>query len=96
VETSSLRFAPVSAYPEYVSLLYFYNMFSDLGASTFSNSRGAVYSGTSRVSKITTYGPTRYQVLIPLDIPTVEVIVANIGSVIESCDRSLAKSVHKA
>ena len=82
------RFAPASAHPEYESLLCLRDMFSDLpmekvlamhqsgfGASVSPNRGGAVYSGASRAPKMTTHGPTRRQVLIPLDTPTAEVVV---------------------
>ena len=43
---------------------------SGFGASASPNRGGAVSSGASRAPKMTTYGPTRRQVLIPLDTPT--------------------------
>ena len=53
---------------------------------------------------MTTHGPTRHQVLILLDSPTSEIVVANAASVVESCNRGLVdahsklrvESVHKA
>jgi len=85
---STPRFAPASAHPEYKSLLHLRDMFPDLpmekvlamhqsgfGASASPNRGGAVYSGVSRAPKMTTHGPTRRQVLIPLDTSTAEVIV---------------------
>ena len=53
---------------------------------------------------MTTHGPTRCQVLISLDTPTIEVVVANAAFAVESCNRGLVeahsklrvKSVHKA
>jgi len=42
------------------------------------------------------HGPTRCQVLILLNAPTTEVIMANTGSVVEFCNRGLVKSVYKA
>jgi len=35
------------------------------------------------------HGPTRHQVLIPLDAPTSEVVVANAAAAVESCSRGL-------
>ena len=77
---------------------------SGFGASASPNRGGAVSSGASRVPKMTTHGPTRYQVLIPLDTPTAEVVVANAATAVESCNRGLVEaysklrveSVHKA
>jgi len=77
---------------------------SGFGASTSLNRGDAVYSGASRAPKMTTYGPTRCQVLILLDALTTEVIVANAAPTVKSCNKSLVeaysklrvKSVHKA
>ena len=77
---------------------------SGFGASASPNRGGAVHPGASRASKMTTHRPTRRQVLIPLDTPTAEVIVANAATAVESCNRGLVEahsklrveSVHKA
>jgi len=68
---------------------------SGFGASAPSNREGAVYSGASRAPKMTTHGPTRHQVLIPLDTPTAEVIVANAVTTVESCNRGLVEAHSK-
>jgi len=96
---STPRFAPASAHPEYESLLCLRDMFPDLpmekvlamhqsgfGASASPNRGGAVSSGASRAPKMTTHGPTRHQVLIPLNTPTTEVVVANAATAVESCN----------
>jgi len=44
---------------------------------------------------MTIHGPTRCQVLIPLDTLTVEVTVANAGTTVESCNRGLAEAYSK-
>ena len=77
---------------------------SGFGASVSPNRGGAVHSGASRAPKMTTHGPTRRQVLIPLDTPTAEVVVANTVTAVEFCNRGLVeahsklrvKLVHKA
>jgi len=105
---STPRFAPASAHPEYESLLRLRDMFPDLpmekvlamhqsgfGASASSNRGGAVSSGASRAPKMTTHGPTRRQVLIPLDTSTAEVIVANAATAVESCNRGLVEANSK-
>ena len=105
---STPRFAPASAHPEYESLLCLRNMFPDLpmekvlamhqsgfGTSASSNRGGAVSSGASRAPKITTHEPTRHQVLIPLNTPTAEVIVANAVTAVESCNRGLVEAHSK-
>ena len=73
---STPRYALVSAHPEYESLLCLHDMFPDLsmekilamhqsgfGANASPNRGGALHPGTSRAPKMTTHGPTRYQVL---------------------------------
>jgi len=105
---STPRFAPASAHPEYESLLCLRDMFPDLpmekvlamhqsgfGASASPNRGGAVHSGASRAPKMTTHGPTRRQVLIPLDTPTAEVVVANAATAVESCNRGLVEAHSK-
>jgi len=92
---STPRFAPASAHLEYESLLGLCDMFPDLpiekvlamhqssfGASASPNRGGAVSSGASRAPKMTTHGPTRCQVLIPLNTPTAEVVVANAATAV--------------
>jgi len=105
---STPRFAPASAHPEYESLLCLCNMFPDLpmekvlaihqsgfGVSASPNRRGAVYSGASRAPKMTMHGPTRRQVLIPLDTPTAKVVVANAATAVKSCNRGLVEAHSK-
>ena len=60
--------------------------------------------GVSRTLKITTQGPTRRQVLVPLDSAAAELIVTNAASAVQSYNKGLVKahsklrveSVHKA
>ena len=69
-------------------------------ASQGSPSRPSV----SRTFKMTTQGPTRRQVLVPLDSAAAELIVANAASAVQSCNKGLVEarsklrveSVHKA
>jgi len=68
---------------------------SGFGASASPNRGGAVHSGASRAPKMTTHRPTRCQVLIPLDTPTAEVIVANAAITVESCNRGLVEAYSK-
>jgi len=44
---------------------------------------------------MTTYGPTRHQVLIPLDAPSAEIVVANAAIAVESCNKGLVKAHSK-
>jgi len=97
-----------SAHPEYESLLRLRDIFSNLsiekvlamhqsgfGASVSPNRGGAVHSGTLRASKMTMHGPTRHQVLIPLDTSTAEVVVANATTTVKSCNRGLVEAHSK-
>jgi len=105
---STPRFAPASAHPEYESLLRLCDMFPDLpmekvlamhqsgfSASASPNRGGAVHSGASRAPKMTMHGPTRHQVLIPLDTPTAEVVVANAATAVEFCNKGLVEAHSK-
>jgi len=105
---STPRFALASAHPEYESLLRLRDMSPDLsmekvlamhqsgfGASASPNRGGTVHPDASRVPKITTHGPTRCQVLIPLDTSTAEVVVANAATAVESCNRGLVEAHSK-
>jgi len=105
---STPRFASASAHPEYESLLHLCDMFPNLpiekvlamhqsgfGASASPNRGDAVHSGASRAPKMTMHGPTRRQVLIPLDTPTAKVVVANTATAVESCNRGLVEAHSK-
>jgi len=65
------------------------------GASAFSNREGTACPSASRAPKMTTHRPTRHQVLILLDAPTAEIIVANAAIAVESCNRGLVKAHSK-
>jgi len=68
---------------------------SGFGASTSPNRGDAVHSGASRAPKMTTHRPTRRQVLIPLDTPIAEVVVANTATAVESYNRGLVEAHSK-
>jgi len=68
---------------------------SGFGAGATPNRGGATYPGASRAPKMTTHGPTRRQVLILLDAPTSEVVVANAAAAVESCNRGLVDAHSK-
>ena len=105
---STPRFALASAHSEYESLLCLCDIFPDLpmekilamyqssfGASASPNRGDAVHSSASRTLKMTTHRPTRHQVLIPLDTPIAEVIVANAATAVESSNRGLVEAHSK-
>jgi len=59
-------------------------------------SQGSVsYLSTSRILKMMTHRPTKWQVLIPLDSSTTEIIVANTASAVEFCNKGLVKACSK-
>jgi len=102
---STPRFALASTHLKYKSLLRLCNMFPDLpmekvlamhqsgfGVSASPNRGGAVHPGVSRAPKITTHGLMRRQVLISLDTPTAEVVVANAATAVEFCNRGLVEA----
>ena len=60
-------------------------------ASQGSPSRPSV----SRTLKMTTQGPTRHQVLIPLAPAAAETVVANAASAVESCNKDLVSACSK-
>jgi len=68
---------------------------SGFGTSASPNRGGTVYSSASRAPKITTHRPTRRQVLIPLNTPTAEVVVANAATTVESSNRGLVEAHSK-
>jgi len=68
---------------------------SGFGASTSLNRRGTVHPGVSRAPKMTTHGPTRRQVLIPLDTSTAKVVVTNAATAVEFCNRGLVEAHSK-
>ena len=68
---------------------------SSFGASASPNRGDAVHSSASRTLKMTTHRPTRHQVLIPLDTPIAEVIVANAATAVESSNRGLVEAHSK-
>jgi len=102
------RFVLASAHPEYESLLRLRDMFPNLpmekvlamhqsgfGASAPPSRGGASYSSALRAPKMITHGPTRHQVLIPLDAPSSEIVVANAAMAVESCNRGLVEARSK-
>ena len=68
---------------------------SSFGASASPNREDAVHSSASRTLKMTTHRPTRHQVLIPLDTPIAEVIVANAATAVEFSNRGLVEAHSK-
>ena len=67
---------------------------SGFGTSTTPN-KSTTYPSASRAPKMTIHGPTRYQVLILLDAPTSEVVVANAAAAVEFYNRGLVDAYSK-
>jgi len=49
----------------------------------------------SRTLEITTQGPTRHQVLVPLDSAAIKLIVINTASAVQSCNKGLVEACSK-
>jgi len=57
--------------------------------------RGSSHLAVSKTLKMTTQGPTRHQVLIPLDPAAAETVVANAALVVISCNKGLVEAHSK-
>ena len=101
------RFASASSHEDFLQLLQLKEAFSNLLQTTIISihqaslgsvgvSQGSLsYSTISKTLKMTTQGPTRCQVLISLTPAAVEMVVANVASVVESCNKSLVSAHSK-
>ena len=116
VSQQTPRFAPASSHEDFLRLLQLKEAFPNLPQATIISmhqaslgSANASQGSSSRPSasrtlKIMTQGPTRHQVLVPLDSAATELIVANAASAVLSCNKGLVEacsklrveSVHKA
>ena len=57
--------------------------------------RGSSHPAVSKTLKMTTQGPTRHQVLIPLDPAAAETVVANAALAVLSCNKGLVEARSK-
>ena len=103
----SPKFASALSHEDFLQLLQLKEAFSNLSQTTIismyqvslgvarasqgSSSRPSV----SRTLKMTTQEPTRHQVLIPLTPAAAEVVVANIVSAVEFCNKGLVSAYSK-
>jgi len=114
VSQQTPRFAPASSHEDFLHLLQLKEVFPNqttiismhqasldsANASQESSSRPDV----SRTLKMMTQGPTRHQVLVPLNSAATKLIVTNAASAVQSCNKGLVEahsklrveSVHKA
>ena len=67
---------------------------TSLGGASASQGSSS-HPGVSRTLKMTTQGPTRRQVLVPLDSAAAELIVANAASAVQSCNKGLVEACSK-
>jgi len=107
VSQQTPRFAPASSYKNFLHLLQLKEVFPNLPQATIISMHQASLGGAnasqgssscpnvSRTLKMTTQGPTRHQILVPLDSAAAELIVANAASAVQSCNKSLVEAVHK-
>ena len=101
------RFALALSHEDFLYLLQLKKAFPNLPQATIismhqaslggvnASQESSSCSGVSRTLKMTTQGPTRHQVLIPLDSATAELIVANTASAVQSCNKSLVEAHFK-
>ena len=115
ISQQTSRFPPALSYEKFLCLLQLKEVFPNLPqttiisihqaslGSTNASQENSSHSGISRTLKIMTQGLTRCQVLVPLDSAAAELIVTNIASVVQSCNKGLVEvcsklrveSVHK-
>ena len=79
------------AFPNLSQAIIYQASLGGVNASQGSSS----HPGVSRTLKMTTQGPTRCQVLVLLDSAAAELIVANIASAVQSCNKGLVEACSK-
>ena len=104
---SGPKFDPASSHEDFLRLLQLKEAFPNLPQATIISmhqvslgvaraSQGSPsHPSVSRTLKMTTQGPTRRQVLIPLAPAAAEVVVANAASAVESCNKGLVSARSK-
>ena len=104
---SGPKFAPASSHEDFLCLLQLKEAFPNLPQATIISIHQASLGmarasqespscpAVSRTFKMTTQGPTRYQVLIPLTPAAAEVMVANAALAVESCNKGLVSARSK-
>jgi len=79
------------AFPNLSQAIIYQASLGGVNASQGSSS----HPGVSRTFKMMTQGPTRCQVLVPLDSAAAELIVANVTSAVQSCNKGLVETRSK-
>jgi len=104
---SGPKFAPASSHEDFLHLLQLKEAFPNLPQTTIisihqaslgmarASQGGPSHPAVSRTLKMTTQGPTRHQVLIPLALAAAETVVANAASAVESCNKGLVSTRSK-
>jgi len=107
VNISGPKFAPASSHEDFLRLLQLKEAFPNLPQATIISMHQARLGvarasqgspsrpSVSRTFKMTTQGPTRRQVLIPLAPAAAEIVVANAASTVESCNKGLVSARSK-
>jgi len=107
VNMSGPKFAPASSHENFLRLLQLKKAFSNLPQATIismhqaslgvarASQGGPSCPSVSRTLKMTTQGPTRCQVLIPLTPAAAKTVVANAVSAVESCNKGLVSARSK-
>ena len=107
VSQQTPRFASASSHEDFLRLLQLKEAFPNLPQATIISMHQASLGGAnasqgssscptvSRTLKMTTQGPTRHQVLVPLDSAAAELIVANTASAVQSCNKGLVEARSK-
>ena len=101
---SGPKFASASSHEDFLRLLQLKEAFPNLPQATIISMHQASLDvarasqespscpAVSKTLKMTTQGPTRCQVLIPLTPAAAEIVVANAASAVESCNKSLVSA----
>ena len=101
---SGPKFASASSHEDFLRLLQLKEAFPNLPQATINSMHQASLDvarasqespscpAVSKTLKMTTQGPTRCQVLIPLTPAAAEIVVANAASAVESCNKGLVSA----
>ena len=101
---SGPKFASASSHEDFLRLLQLKEAFPNLPQATIISMHQASLDvarasqespscpAVSKTLKMTTQGPTRCQVLIPLTPAAAEIVVANAASAVESCNKGLVSA----
>ena len=107
VSQQTPRFAPASSHKDFLHLLQLKKAFPNLPQATIISMHQASLGSAnasqgssscpsvSRTLKMTTQGPTRCQVLVPLNSAAAKLVVTNVASAVQSCNKGLVETHSK-